>query len=244
MNCEEMRPQITAYIDGELDATRAVALEQHLVACAECAALHRQQSALSKAVRTQATYHRAPETLRMRLRASLPQQVSAPVVQRRPRSAWMQWSGALAASLALAIGLNIFLSGRQADRQLEDELIAGHVRSLQANHLEDVISSDHHTVKPWFTGKLDFSPPVNDLSAVGFPLTGGRLDYIDGRAVAALIYRHGPHTINLFVWPSAPSGVQTPLRLETRKGYNLMHWTDRGMNFWAVTDMDAAQLKT
>lgn len=243
MDCTEAKELLPVYMDGELDLSRALALEQHLDGCTACAADLRGQRALSKAVRA-ATYHRAPEILRARLRAQLPE--TAPPVSpvtalpgRRPRTAWMY---ALAASFVLATGLNIYWVQQQGQSRLEDELVSSHVRSLMANHLQDVVSSDHHTVKPWFTGKLDFSPPVNDLATQGFALTGGRLDYIGDQAVAALVYQHGRHTINLFIWPASADASTDP-QLQQRKSYNLVHWAHRGMNFWAVSDMDAAELK-
>jgi anti-sigma factor RsiW len=242
MTCNEASELLPIYGDGELDLQRAVALEKHMETCASCKAALATQRALSGAVR-KATYHRVPDHLRERLRQQLPvvAEPSPLRVQRRRRS-WTPWAGALAASLALAIGINVFWSAQQAQTHLEDELISGHVRSLMVGHLQDVVSSDHHTVKPWFTGKLDFSPPVTDLSAQEFPLTGGRLDYIDQRNVAALAYRHGAHTINLFIWPAA-SDKKTAPSLEARRGYNLAHWADGTMNYWAVSDLNADELR-
>jgi anti-sigma factor RsiW len=122
---------------------------------------------------------------------------------------------------------------------LEDELISSHVHSLLANHLTDVATSDQHTVKPWFNGKIDFSPPVVDLKARGFPLVGGRVDYLKGRVVAALIYRRSGHVINLFIWPA--SGPSVPAG--EREGYSLLNWSQAGLNFWAVSDLNEPELK-
>ena len=243
MNCEEAKPLLPAYADGELDLPRALALEQHLDGCAACAAALRELRALKQGVRG-TTYHRAPDTLRARLAASLPAApatapVPAPAAVRRRRD-WSRWSLPIAAALALAVGLNVMLAGQRAQQALSAELVDSHVRSLQQDHVADVASTDQHTVKPWFTGKLDYAPPVRDLAAQGFPLQGGRLDYVDHRTVAALIYHRNKHVINLYVWPTdrADAGPGS----QAREGYSLVHWRSSGMEWWAVSDLNAAEL--
>ena len=159
---------------------------------------------------------------------------------------WLQAAALFGAGAATAAAVAIIaISGFAVPNQnpLLDELAANHVRSLMASHLDDVASSDRHTVKPWFAGKLDFSPPVVDLAAEGFPLTGGRLDYVAGRPVAALVYKPGLHVINLFVWPSSDGKPVDPQVFE-RQGFSLVHWTQAGMQAWAVSDMNAAELKS
>ena len=252
MNCEEARSLLPAYGDGELDLPHALALERHLDGCPACAAILRQQRALSQAIRS-VPYHRAPDTLRARLRAQLPLETAAPAAtiapppavaspsQPRRRRDWSRWAMPIAASLALAVGLNVMLSTQRADGVLRDELVAGHVRSLQAEHLSDVASSDQHTVKPWFSGKLDYSPPVRDLAQQDFPLLGGRLDYIEHRQVAALIYHHRKHTINLYIWPGK-DGDEAPTSHDS-EGYTLVHWCREGMEYWAVSDLNAEELR-
>jgi len=239
--CDEIRGLIPLYADGELDLDRALSLEKHIEGCATCAAALQEHRALSKAIRT-APYHRASDTLRAKLRAQLAAESSTvlPVPLRGSRD-WSRWTLPMAASVALAVGISVLVSTRQSRDQLDDQLVASHVRSLQAAHLNDVASSDQHTVKPWFAGKLDYSHPVRDFAQQDYPLTGGRLDYLAHRQVAALVYRHRKHVINLYVWPST-DGDEAPAA-HVRDGYSLVHWCKDHMDYWAVSDLNPEELR-
>jgi anti-sigma factor RsiW len=187
----------------------------------------------------------APDALRSRVLAAIE---PADVVQSRSvaPSTWRQWLRDWrigAPALAVAASLAVFSVMPPRSSNLEQELISGHVRSLMASHLTDVATSDQHTVKPWFNGRLDFAPPVIDLANTGFPLAGGRLDYIGGRAVAALVYKRRGHVINLFVWPKTEVGSNMPVQVSTGEGYNIQHWAGGGMTFWAVSDLNATELQ-
>jgi anti-sigma factor RsiW len=225
LDCHEVEPLLDAYLDGELDLARSLEFETHVGDCAACGTAVERGRALKGAI-ARAPYFSAPESLRRKV--ALP--------SRRMPYGWM----ALAAGIA-ALALILWRLGTPGATPLDREVVAAHVRSLQANHLLDVASTDQHTVKPWFTGKLDFAPEVKDLSAQGFPLVGGRLDYLDGRALAALVYRRRQHTINVFTWPNP--GEDSPPRFESLQGFNLAHWTRGGMAWWAVSDVSAADLE-
>ena len=206
--------------------------------------------ALGALIRREATRHAPPADLAQRILAdtrvaAAPQAASSPR-RHEPasaRPAWRRWFestlvfGAGAATAWFVAG-SLFVPGA-TDRTV-DELAGSHVRSLMAAHLTDVASTDRHTVKPWFAGKLDFSPPVHDLTAQGYPLAGARLDVVGGRPVAALVYREQQHLVNLFVWPV--SAKAAPAAAQTRQGYNLVGWAQRGMQFWAVSDANADEL--
>jgi anti-sigma factor (TIGR02949 family) len=241
MTCQETRQVIEAYADGELDLLRTLELERHLEDCAECRALYDQVQELRSAVRTHAPYFAAPEGFEKRIRTQLRRRRQGrPETVAAPGLAW-RLSALAAGIVGLVVFSAIFVSmlRRPAGETVAQQVVSSHIRSLMENHLTDVPSSDQHTVKPWFNGRLDFSPPVKDLKAEGFPLTGGRLDYLDARPVAALLYRR-QHTINLFVWPS-PNSDSGP-QVSTIKGYNLIHWTQSGMTYWAVSDLNSREL--
>src|SRR5689334_3177592 len=186
MSCQETEILIHGYLDDELDLAQSLEIERHLGECAACTRAWEEQLRLRQALRTMAPYYKAPQSLRRR-------------VEGQRRTGWLAVA-ALAAMVVVSVGIWSVPRGRQG---LEQEVVASHIRSLMPNHLTDVPSSDQHNVKPWFNGKLDFSPPVKDLSDRNFRLLGGRLDYLGGRAVAAVVYQRRQHVINVFMWPSA-----------------------------------------
>jgi len=242
VDCQETQRWLPGYVDGEVDLVRAVEIEQHLQTCVRCAQAYNNQQALRAAIRGSALYATAPASLQKRIQASV-REASKPTPSRRVwRWPWLGVAAALACVAIVAWGLGRAWVAPAADDRLAAEVLAGHVRSLMADHLADVTSSDRHTVKPWFNGKLDFSPAVEDLASQGFPLTGGRLDYLDGRPVAALVYQRQRHIINLFIWPAPQAGDEAAAS-ETLQGYNLIHWTKARMVYWAVSDLNTDELQ-
>ncbi len=245
MNCQEIQTMLHAYSDGELDAAGSLEVEKHLQTCPICRQAQKNQSVLKKAIATGAPYYKAPASLRQSIIAAASLQTAAEKPAKPPTRHW-QWN-TLTASLAMAacvlLGFFAALQLRQHSSagQLIGELTSSHIRSLLADHLIDVVSTDQHTVKPWFDGKLDFAPPVNDLADRGYPLAGGRLDYIEGRTVAVLIYKKQKHFINLYIWPD--SGSQNMIYLGSDNGYNLVSWNYSGMAFWAVSDVNQKDLQ-
>src|SRR5437588_1431519 len=263
MNCEEATKLMDGYLDSELDPITSQKIEQHLRECPKCDQAYKIHSSLIRVIGNATPYYKVPAELREQIQSSLrdavgakdkggsgqPGQLSVPRPQgeRRPVLSQVPWNWlALAATIMLgALITAVFLPRMRppnADQFLATQLIASHVRSLMANHLTDVPSSDQHTVKPWLDAKLDFAAPVVDLSGEGFPLIGGRLDYLDNHPVAALIYQRRKHFINLFIWP-ATSGATDAQKTMTRQGYHLLHWVDPDFNYWAVSDVGEADLQ-
>jgi len=242
MEHEEVRALAGAWLDREVDPLARREIEAHLAGCAECRAVVDGARAFSAAIRAEAEYFEAPPALVGKLvAASRPAPPARPAPRRM--AAWRPLALAASALLAvvLAGGIGYFGSQVGPQDQLVQDVVDGHVRSLQAEHLIDIASSDQHTVKPWFDGRLDQAPPVRDLTAEGFPLVGGRLDYLDGRPVAALVYRHSKHLINLFVGPAGGSGAGLAVTT-TRQGYNVRHWVAGDMSFWLVSDLEMNEL--
>jgi anti-sigma factor RsiW len=236
MTCEEADVLLHALIDGELDAGHAREVEEHVAGCAACAAELAAYREMSKAVAGANLRYTAPPQLRRRIEASLPQ-TRAP----NRRAVLRGFAMGSAVSALAATGLVAIVLRNDDEQRIQSEIVSAHLRSLQAGHLTDVLSTDQHTVKPWFNGKLDVAPPVIDLTAQGFTLVGGRLDYVDARAIGAIVYRRRAHVINLFVAQTANT-ERRAAKTEAFQGFNIRSWGDRGLNYWAVSDLAADEL--
>ena len=234
MMCQVAREWVPQMLDNELDSAQRQELERHLASCVNCAEAFDRAAVLREKIRGDLPYFSAPEALTGRVREALRGEKKRAAQWTLPD--WWRTAAGIAAVLTVAV---LFWSrpGPEPVLGLANEVVTAHVRSMQPGHLIDVPSSDRHTVKPWFNGKLDFAPRVEDLTAKGFELQGGRLDYLHGRTVAALIFERRRHAINLFIAP----GVGGAARLSIH-GYNLIEWTDAGMSYWAVSELNAAEL--
>jgi anti-sigma factor RsiW len=238
MNCEETSFLLHALIDGELDAGHARDVEAHIATCPGCAAQLREFLEFRKKLTPAALRFAAPAGLRERIEGKLP----APrAVAASRRSVIKGFAVGATASAIAASGVLVMVMRSDDERRVLGEVVSAHLRSLQAQHLTDVQSSDQHTVKPWFNGRLDVAPPVIDLTAQGFTLLGGRLDYVDAKPVAAIVYRRRVHVINLFCAP-APGLAKRGAKMESLQGFNVRSWTENGLNLWAVSDVNADEL--
>ena len=268
VNCNEAKPLMHVYADGELGLESALDIERHLEQCADCARERASLAALSAALGDPALRFSAPNSLRQRMSAALAGEAVTTVRAPAVRASWrrLRWfggagiagsnagwalAGAAFAMLAIVVlngnpGLwRSFRSGAPfgsgAAANVAREVLTSHLRSLMPGHLMDVVSTDQHTVKPWFNGRVDFSPPVNDFAADGFRLVGGRLDYLDDRPVAALVYQRRKHIVNVFIWPAA-DGSESAVESTAHHGYKLLHWRRGGMNYWMVSDLNAQEM--
>jgi anti-sigma factor RsiW len=236
MTCDEAEILLHALIDGELDAGHAREVEDHIASCPRCAAALQAYRDMSAAVAGANLRYTAPPELRRRIEASLP---PARVPSRR--AVLRGFAMGSAVSAIAASGLFAVILRNDDEARIQSEVVSAHLRSLQAGHLTDVLSTDQHTVKPWFNGRLDAAPPVVDLTAQGFTLIGGRLDYVDTRPIGAIVYRRRSHVINLFVAQTA-STERRAAKIESLQGFNIRHWSERGLNYWAVSDLAKDEL--
>ena len=246
MNCDDARLLIHGHLDGELDLASDLEVERHLRECPRCAREFAGLRAMRARLKDEEFRFETPAELKEKIRYVIPasahRRADAYPSRRGPwvgRATRFAVSMAIGAMLALVIVPHAF--GPNADQGVAGEVVASHVRSLMPGHLMDVVSTDQHTVKPWFNGKLDFSPPVTDFAKDGFPLVGGRLDYIEGRPVAALVYQRGKHVINVFMWPAAGEATSAE-RIDTQHGYHVEQLMVTGMNCWVVSDLNPQEL--
>jgi anti-sigma factor RsiW len=240
MTCAETQILVHPLLDGELDVCHARDVETHVADCPLCTAQLRQYRALHHALSAPDLRFTAPLSLRRDIEAALPSRRTTHAPSRRLLLQGFAMGSMLSAAAAATVMFAIIRTDQ--DERMFSEVMSAHLRSLQAEHLTDVETSDQHTVKPWFNGKLDVAPPVVDLTSQGFTLLGGRLDYINGAGVAAIVYRRRRHVINLFVAPAA--GVEDRgAKIETVQGFNIRRWTEQGLNFWAVSDINVDELQ-
>jgi len=247
MNCHEAMALLPAYSDGELDPVQSAAIEKHVLGCTDCAVRRDELASLRSRIRREAPYYTAPPALHARVKAALVRAKGAPPRERPARDRW-RWltAGALAGSVATVF--TWFVGSAVLDWQVGTDLVAesvaNHARATRGNRLIDIASSDRHTVKPWLSSRLDYSPPVQDFSADGLPLAGARLDYLDGHPVATLVYRYREHTIDVFVRPSIGGRLASSPATATLRGFNVAHATGAGMEWWGVSDVSPDVLQS
>jgi anti-sigma factor RsiW len=238
MTHDEARVLLPALIDGELDASHAREVETHAATCARCAAELAALRELTQAIPRKSLRYAAPASLRARIERAVPAPARAP----SRRALIKSFAFGSIATAAAAAGVTFVIVGQDRDSRILSEAVSAHLRSLQAEHLTDVQSSNQHTVKPWFNGRIDLAPPVFDLTAQGFTLIGGRLDYIDGKPVAVIVYRRRVHVINLFVMQGLGSALPAP-KLENVQGFNVLRWRYQNFNLMAVSDLNREELE-
>ena len=241
MMCNDARLLLHAYLDDELDAAQSVAITRHMHSCPACAASYANYANLRKALAQPALYRRAPDALHAQWQA--PNSPAIATIRPHRGMIGLAMAAGFIGALLLVAPTWFYLWQQLAPHanQLADDVVSSHIRSMQPQHLMDVVSTDQHTVKPWFEGKLDFSPRVKDLADEGFPLIGGRLDALDGHSVAALVYKRRLHVINLYQWPSASTASASTVT--QWHGYTMVRWTAGNMNYIAVSDVNETDLR-
>jgi len=251
MTCKEVLNFVDSYIDHELDLVRQLEIEQHLKECSSCTHAYTERRSLQVAIKAAPLYFETPIKLEQDVRRALRRAAGA--TSEKDSAApttklgwnWTGWfTGVMSAAavVVVMIGVGPRLLGPSPDDRLSQEVTSSHVRSLITNHLIDIVTSNQHVVKPWFNGRIDFTPTVRDFSDQGFPLAGGRLDYLAGRTVAVLVYHRALHPINLFIWP-AQSGEELKEKTLSRQGYHLIRWSHGGMAYWVISDVNEKELK-
>jgi mycothiol system anti-sigma-R factor len=241
MDCVRASELLHGYLDNELDAMHVEEIEKHLGTCVSCREEHDQELKLRSLLQARAPRYAAPAHLRSKIVTAVRSGQRESRLRGWFPMGWLQFGGSLAVTVLLTSAITYYSLRSSSTERVVDEVVATHVRSLITNRLTDVESSDQHTVKPWFNGRVDFSPPVKDLAAQGFPLVGGRLDYVDGRPIAALLYRRRQHWISVFMWPEQ-SGRDSAPRSFSRRGYDITQWSAEGLRFYVVSDIASADL--
>jgi len=250
MNCDDSRIYLPAYLDDELDVAESLRVQKHLAECGDCQQDQDEQLILRSALRDPDLRAHPSVDFSNRIEAAVRRAAND---EARSRRSWrfeflrlesFRWLPAVAVLLVVTmVGAFVITNSLRSSHQqlIANAVLAGHIRSLQPNHLIDVPSSDRHTVKPWFQGRLDFSPPVPDLSELGWMLIGGRLDYVDGRSVAVIVYQRRMHNINVFLWPNHGS-ADDAIRQQEAQGYQILHWNGAEMTYWVVSDLNNSEL--
>ena len=246
MRCADCSESLNQYIDGEMIADEAVAVRDHLATCADCAREHAALAATSHRLKEALVRHSAPDVLKARIRSALGQAdaFTPPVSETKPARRWptlgFAAAGLVIAAFSSALTFAAVRAGAPA-QMVRDDLLESHIRSLMPGHLTDVVSTNQHNVKPWFNGRVDLSPPVPSLDSLGFPLVGGRLDYVGGRPVAVAVYSRRQHIINVYSWPSRTGPAASTG--SAAHGYNLVEWRRDGVDLWAVSDLNRPELE-
>ena len=240
---DKYRDSLGARLDGELTPDEEQELDRHVATCDACARELATLTETHRLLSENLMRHRAPDVLKARIRGAIVD-ASAPRAATRSAPTWWRQAAAaiviaVASSAVTMVGMNRAASGRATD-----ELLSSHVRSLQPGHLTDVVSTNQHQVKPWFNGRVDVSPAVPNLDSLGFPLIGGRTDYVSGRAVPVVVYGRRQHMINVYAWPSSSAAETSTPNEASRQGYHFVRWTSGGLDYSAISDLNAAELRT